>query len=548
MVSNNYTNGRDPDTFDVVGSLRGVVEATWHYKMLVLLTCVLVLGLATLYLYVWPPIYRAEATIMTESGEDAYRDPFYANWNIFRKDDARTEIVLITSGTVLKEVIEKEKLTYDDIYHPVLSQLGYFWEKSWVGRNYKAIKRKIFPDKDLDAISPENIELGRILNDMGAGISIQPVGDTNVGKLRMKGPSRRVASIANTLLDAYLANRDERHETEARKSFDTLTREVVEAEKELKEVESRRLAYSNQHGLVFDLQKETQQVEQLIHLETSIAVSRQRIADMEATLREVEKQLTTEPATKTVSSVIGLNSVREAARLKRLEFEAALILARDHYREDSPEIQEIKGNLAELDALLAGEPEKIEAATTNGLNALREQLITSRSSLQAQLEGSRAGLAVLEETAAKLRMRLANVPAMQNELVGLDREQLLAREKYTALALKQAQAAVSLTTAKAGMPSLRVIGYAMPPASRWWPRLKILYPAALMVGLFLGVGVAQVMSLVSGRVVRRHVSGGRGGAPFYGTIGVAAKGRPLAVVPGGRTAAISPSEQSEKLG
>lgn len=548
MVGNHYTNGRDPDTFDVMGVLRDIVEATWHHKWLVLLTCIPVLGLATLYVYVWPPIYVAEATIMVESSEDPYRDPFYANWNVFRKDDARTEMELIASGPVLIDLIKKEKLTYDDIYHPVFSQLGYFWEKSWVGRNYKAIKKSLFPDKDLAAISPEELELGRTIRDMGAGITIRPVGDSNVGKLRMKGPSPRVASIANSLIDLYLASRDKRHETEARKSFQTLTQEVAQAEKELVEIENRRLAYSNKHGLAFDLQKETQQVRQLTDFEAQIASSRQQIAVWEASLREVEKQLATEPLTRTVSSVVELNSVRETAKLKRLELQAALIGVRDRYREDSPEVQEIKGDLAELEALLAEQPEKVETGSTSGLNTVREHLITSRSSLQAQLEGARAGLAVMEDIVANLRMRLADVPAMQTALVDLDRELLLAREKHTALALKRAQAAVSVSTAMAGMPSLRVVGYAMPPGGRWWPRIKILYPAALMVGLFLGVCAAQVKSLVSDRVLKRHVYGGRGGALMYGTIGIAATGRPLAVVPGGKTATIPPSEQSEKLG
>ncbi len=537
MNGNGHTNGRSneweyADSFNVKASLRSIAEAAQHYRLMVLSTCVLTLGLVALYIYAWPPIYSVEATIMSEPDYDYQRDTFYTGWDVFRKDDPRTEIALITSGPVLGEVVKRENLTYDDVYHPVLSQLSYFWEKSWVGRNYRAVKKMIFSDHDdKDAPSQADLDFGRTVVDLSAGIDMSPVGESNVGKLKVKGPSRKVARIANTLMDVYLAGRIERHLAEAQSSYDTLKEEVAKSGKELKVLSDRRVVYSEKNSLFFDFQKENMEVAKLTDLEASIASSRMRIAAMEASLREVEKQLAKETPTRTTATVFEINTVRESTKLKRVELQATLIAARDRYREDSPEVKEILGDLSKLDALIAESSEKVEKGTTEGLNMAREQLTSSRNGLRTELEGSRAGLAVMEETAVRMRSRLAAVPALQDALMALDRELAAATEKFKQLLVKQGQAAVSLATSRGTIQSVRVVEYATPPGEKTWPKSKYLYPSGLLVGLMLGVGAAVLRSTMSGRILREHVEHGRGAVPLYGTISIATEARPFKVAP-----------------
>ncbi|MGH9784008.1 MAG: hypothetical protein ACRD88_07460, partial [Terriglobia bacterium] len=248
MSFENPTNGyRDPDTFDIRATVLDITNATRYYKGVVLLTIFLTLALVTVYVYLWPPIYRAEAKLMTESATDTVRDEFYLGWNVFRKDDSITEMELIRSGPVLKEVIEREKLTYDDVYHPFLSHLTYLWQESYVGKKYREVKRWIIPEEE-QVVSPEEAELGRTIVDMRKGILIDPVGEANVGILTVKGPSSRVASITNTLLEVYLRKRGERHVQEARSSYDALTEQVIEAERGSKASSERRLDFVREHG------------------------------------------------------------------------------------------------------------------------------------------------------------------------------------------------------------------------------------------------------------------------------------------------------------
>jgi len=542
MTEGNSTNGyRDPDTFDVKTTLVGISEAARHHKGVVLGTCVMMLGLATLYVYAWPPIYVAHSKLMAE-GADYSRDAFYGGWDVFRKDDPKTEIELMTSEPVLKEVIETDHLTFDDVYHPCLSQLTYFWQKSLPGRMYHAVKVRLFPEAP-SGLTPQEIELVKTMVDLRASASVEPLGETNIGNLTLKGPSRRVAQIANTLVDVYLKQRTARHFEEAQRSHDALKNELALAGKELESIETRRKEFAEKNGLSFDFQKENLELTKLTELETNIANAQAKIAELQASLHEVEEQLATEPLMQTTSVITQLNSVREAEKTKRLDLQTALIQARDHYREDSPEVQEIERDLAKLDAMLVAEPARVEAATTQGVNLLHQDSISKRDALRTELAGTRSGLEAMRATAAVLRARIAAVPALQTTLRDLDRELASSADRYHAIEEKEAQATASLVTTKTAMPSLRVVEYASPPAEVWWPKTKMLYAISLLIGLILGLFAAMIRSSFDGLVRREHVAQGRRAMPLYGTIAVGGRGWPLTLAPRAGTAALSPSDR-----
>jgi len=462
-----------------------------------------------------------EATIVAEPSTDVARDAFYVNWNVFRKDDARTEIELITGASVLKDVVEKEKLSYNDVYHPFSSEIAYLWQTSWIGRRYHALKNAILgPDPDEVASDPKDEWLGKTIADLRAGVLVAPVGDSNIGKLTVKGPNRQVSKIANTLLDVYLARRDALHQTEARRSLSILTEEADRAGQELKAVADKRVAFAEQHTLGFDFQKEVQQLKDLTDLEAGIANSQAKEASLAASITSMDKEIANEPMTHRISTTTELNSLREAAKMKLLDLEVQMIQTRDRYRADSPEVKELENNIAKLNTLVEGNTERIERGSTEGLNANKQQLVANHDSLRSELEGTRAGLDVMRATAAKLRGDLADVPERQNILKDLDRQYNVAAEKYQVLLQKRGIADVSLSTTKAAMPSVRVVDYAAPAGGKYWPKTKYLYPGAIFVGLLLGVLAAYARTSLSGRVLSCRIERGRGLMPLYSNVGI----------------------------
>jgi uncharacterized protein involved in exopolysaccharide biosynthesis len=529
ITPKDLSHNHDPDAFDVRASIQSIAHAVRLNKFLVIGTCVLTLFLVTAYIVVWPPVYEATAMMMVERDADPVRDTFYVGWNVFRKDDARTEIELMTSAPILLAVIDKEKLTYDDVYHPFSSHLTYLWQTSWVGRHYRALKAKVLGSEP-DTIDPKTLERVRTAVDMHAGITVEPIAESNAGRVTVKGPSRKVAQITNTLLDTYLANRVDRHYDEAKRSFNVLTSQMLEARKALEVIEGQRLQFLQSNGLTFDFQKESLEVGKLSDLEQNIATSKMRIASMEASLKEVENALKQEPSSRTTATMYETNAIREATKMKRRDLEMQLIQTLDRYREDSAEVRELRNELGQLDALIAGSSEKVEKGTTEGLNAVAQDLVQKRNGLAAELVGAKAGLAVMQDTADRLLARLLRIPSMQAQLRDLDRDFGLAQEKYQQVLSKQTQASVSLITTKVAMPSMRIVEYAMPPQDKTQPKPKILYPAALACGLILGTFMAVLNSQASGKLRRDQIENGRGNIPYYGAIVLTPKMRPPAAV------------------
>src|SRR5262249_4518503 len=156
-------------------------------------------------------------------------------------------------------------------------------------------------------IDPKTLERVRTAVDMHAGITVEPIAESNAGRVTVKGPSRKVAQITNTLLDTYLANRVDRHYDEAKRSYDVLTTQMLDARKQLETIEAQRLHFLQSNGLTFDFQRETLEVSKLSDLEQNVATSKMRIASMEASLQEVERALKQEPAARTTATIYETN-------------------------------------------------------------------------------------------------------------------------------------------------------------------------------------------------------------------------------------------------
>jgi uncharacterized protein involved in exopolysaccharide biosynthesis len=265
-------------------------------------------------------------------------------------------------------------------------------------------------------------------------------------------------------------------------------------------------------------QKQAQDVSQLTNVETHASEIRAQVASLQASLQEVERQLNSESPNVVLSSVRQLNSVRENAKLHRLDLQSSLIDLRQRYRDDSPEVRNAEAELEKVEALIASEPEYVEHSVTEGVNSNYQNLIESRDQLRSSLKGAQAQLAATEETAGDMENRLASLPSVMEQSTNLDRAYEVASDKYKQLLLRRNEAQVSAAASAAAPQSVRVIDYARPPTSKHWPKLKYLYPGALLVGLALGIVAALLRTLTAGRLQRSHLERGRLGAPVLGTI------------------------------
>jgi uncharacterized protein involved in exopolysaccharide biosynthesis len=493
----------EADNFDLRRAVRQVVQATRAYKWIVALTVVLTMGLAGLYVWIWPPIYKADVLIVADAKEDLSRDSFYQIWNVFRKDSLASEVEMMTSRGVLRKVVSQLDLKFDDVYHPFLLHAAYLWTESWPGKRYKALKEWVFPPEPSPyKPTKEEEEFAKTVEAFRSGVALQAVAESTAGYLRVRGPSPRVAEIANKLIDVYLDERRRRHLEEATKAHDALAVEVARAHEDLIDVESRKQKFAEENGMLLDFEKDKVEVARALDVEAGVIELKALIASTEKNRAEVLAQLGQESRENVSQRTYQQNALRESLKATRMGLLTALDQARMHYRADAPEVIDITRQIASVEEKIAGEEDRVEVASVVVLSPTHEELRGRLGRLDAELAGARANLAVKERALAEVRDRVNRLPLKMQVAHALSREHQMAEQKYGILHERLMMAEVSMATIASAPSSMRVADYASPPSKKSWPNTKVLFVAAGVVGLGAGIGLAFLLDMLRGRVTR----------------------------------------------
>jgi uncharacterized protein involved in exopolysaccharide biosynthesis len=499
----------EADSFNFGKSWLSVKQACHSHKLLIASTCILTLAMLTLYLMLWPPIYSADITLVAESDKDTARSGFYQNWAVFRKDNLSDEVQMITAAPVLAEVVQKLQLGYDDVYHPFLSHAGHLWTESWPGRAYRKFKEALFPPKrgPYDP-TPDEIKFGQILEDFKSGVRLDPVPDTTLGKLSVRGPSPRVAEIANTIVAVYLEQRRNHHIAEADDAYRALNAELQKSQAELTALEERMQQYYSQNGLLLQFEKDKIDIGHWEQLNAGISDLKSSIAGLEQNLTTVTAQLAKEPKDVVTAQMIQVNPLQDSMRDKLGQLELSRKQMLIHYKPGSPEIDELNTQIANINDQLAREPKSSVRQTTLALSSTYEALRVRKSQLETELAGQRASLAVRTETADKYRTMIDLIPEKMKVVHDFDREHGALEKKYTELRDKLMIAAVSRATAESAASPIQTVEAASPPASPSWPKTKLLLLLGAMLGTVGGIVSALLVDLIHGRVNRHKLAGG----------------------------------------
>ena len=493
-------------------------NAIVRHVLLILLSCAFALGLLIAYVKIFPPVFVAEAIVQAEPSDDVSRDNYYQPWNLFRKGDLGSEPELVRSARVARQVIDELGLTFHDVYHSPLTHIVYLWGESWVGKNYRAFKKWLFPP-DPSAYVPTEAEIdrARTIDAFRDGVTVDNVAGTSIGRVIVKAPTHRAAEIANKLVDVYLAERTAMFRAEADKAYDSLMKEVRRAAADLAAIDREKFEFDSKNEVVLDFEKDKLLVADWVKLQSSVNEVRGSIAGLQASLEVVERQLASEPEEIVTSKSLQDSKVKSMLQAREFELRSTLLQMRERYLPDSPDIMEIERQLADVRSALAREPDKVSVAEERVVNPAYRELRQRRQSLQTQLASATAVLEAKSRPLRELEQRMSMYPQMVRTITeqGRVREGLEAR--YKLLRDRAMMADVSRAAVASAPSSVRVIDYATPPMKQAWPKMPILVPAALALGLFLGFGMALLAELFSTRVNRDRLSA-RAEYPIYAVI------------------------------
>ncbi len=504
------------DSFDFRRTLLSLWRSVRRHLLLIAATTILTLGVAIAYIIIWPPIFSADVLLAAETDKDANRAEFYHNWHMFRRNPLADEVQLFTAPSVLGRVVDRLGLTYDEVYHPFMSHVTYLWMESSVGKTYRQFKAWFFPPKPSPyAPTPEQIDRFRTISDFRSGVSVESATDSGVGRLVVRGPSPRVAEIANTVVDVYLEMRIERQQREAERAYEALSKEVALARDDLRASEKQMEEYYTKNGIVFSGEKDRLEVTRVQTLRAQIAEIEANLAINERTLEEVERQLGAEQREVVSARVMRINPVRETLtdKLAQLNLQRRQMLL--HYRGDSPEVRDIERQIAVVRGELGRSASEQVSQSNLVLSDTYETLRRRKAELQAEIAGQKAGLEIKREEEARLSKIVQTIPQKMDRSHDLERDRLLLEKRYSMLQEKLMVAMVSRATAATAPATIQVIDRATPPDKQSWPPTKWVLAGAVLAGILAGIGLAVLLDLMSGRVDRYQVASGPSGLDIY---------------------------------
>jgi uncharacterized protein involved in exopolysaccharide biosynthesis len=506
------------DALDWRTSLRRARHAITRHVLLIAVSCAIALLLLFLYEKIFPPIYKAEAVIQGEPPVDVVKSAYYANWNIFRKGDQKSEPELVTSGRVAREVVTSLNLKFPDVHHSFLMHLTYLWTDSWVGKKYRAFKEWLSPpDPAAYKATPEEIEMARTIDALKESISVESTLGTIIAHVTVKAPTYRAGEIANRVVDAYLAERSRLFREEAQAALSSLQTEVDRAAIEIKAIDQLKFDFDTKNKVVLDFEKDKLVVGTWASLQSSINDIRASIASLDASLEVLDQQIANEPREIINARTLQDSKIKGMLQAREFELHNALLNAQDRYAPGSPEVLILERSLAETREALKREPDKVEVGQERVLNPAFTELRQRRNIVFTQLAANKASLAEKNAMFVRLEKRMDQVPGLIKDVIGQNRNRESLELRYKLLRERAMQAEISLATLDTATPSVRVIDYATPPMKAYWPRNIILIPAALAVGLLVGFALALLAEMFSTTVNRDRLAS-RADIPVYAVI------------------------------
>ena len=495
--------------------MRGAIAR--HARM-ILISALASVALLFVYERIFPPVYIAEAVLQAEVDQDVVRSSYYANWNVFRKGDMKSEPALVTSGRVMMGVVIALDLKFDDVHHSFLTHVTYLWTDSWLGKRYRAFKEWLFPPPaGIYQPTPKEIELARTADAFKDGVSVELVPGTTFAKVVVKAPNWRSAEYANKVVDIYLTVRSDMFRAEAEAAFRSLESEVARAGAELAALDQKRLEFDVANKVVLDFEKDKLVVGAWAAMQSSVNDLKASIASLEASRNVMERQLASEPAEIISGNRLEGSRAKALLQAREVELNAALIQTRERYVADSPEVAQLERFLAETRTLLKQEPNLVDVGQDRIVNPLRTDLRQRLNNVLAQLASARATLAEKQVPMGELQARIGQIPSLVKQITELNRSRETLELRYKLLRERAMMADVSRATVSTSAQSVHVIDYARPPMKASWPRNLILVPAALAVGLLVGMLGAVLQELFSTKVNRDRLSARRS-MPVYAVI------------------------------
>lgn len=446
--------------------LREIFRILRRRMNLIILTTVVLIALAVLFVTVVTPLYSSTATIFIDPRRSSVLDSGNASTGSFGTDDASVEsqVSLIQSLAVMQRVVDTLKLKDDPEFVPPPGALD------WV--------RSLFSRSGASGTSGVDLARARAIDGLQRRLKIMRQRSTFLVDITASSRDRdKASSIANAVAQAFFME-------QVRSKFDATKIAAGWLNQQLEELKSRVAAsdkavqdFRAQNNLVVT-QGVTINDQQMGDLNSKLVQARTEAAEARAKFEQVDRLAKGGGDSGSVAEALGSDTIArlrsQYADLAKTEADLSTKLGARH-----PQLTTVRAQLRETRQLINEEVQRILQS--------RRHTYEVAAAREASLQKSLGDLTNISNDSGPAQVRLRELQRQADANRTLY-ESFLAR-------YKEASAQESLE-----LPDSRVVTPADPSIRPSFPKVPLTLGLALLIGFVLGSLLALVVDYLDRRI------------------------------------------------
>jgi uncharacterized protein involved in exopolysaccharide biosynthesis len=443
-------------------STRELMADVFRNGRLIVLALVIPPLIAVALAFVLPKEYQADAKLLIKPGRE-----FLPSTTVGQNDNG-------LPTTTMTEVVksESEILNSSDLAQEVLTKLGV---------------DGVFPDLKPDPDGGPALD--RAISAFGKELSVSPIDLSNVLEVSFRS---KQPETATKVLGTLLADFQQRHVTLYSNALsDPIQRQIEEKQKELQDLDAKRIAYQNANGAFSIPEQRASLIQQRAQIAADLQAAQIKSTALQQQVAYLKKSKASTPATAPLDTETDPSSSSGAIQnLMALQQKEQEML--QHYQPTAPAVVQLRAQIAQAQQFLASQSAsstKVRTGANPLLATIDQQLLAAQSELtpiNSQIDGYQAQMASIEDSLKKLQDNELEVNSLQRQIDSLNADLNTLRSS-----LDQARLAENMDQAK--VSSVSIID-----APRVQPRPVFPKKTTFAIGgLGVGIALAALIILVS---------------------------------------------------
>ena len=444
-------------------------------KWIIILSFVAVVGSTAYFSFTTTPTYEAQCMVIVDSQSRVER-------TLFDVGPFSQQVTMINNQVqILKSRLLAEKVISSLLESGLQDSLSLFRVEN-----------------------PEDLHVGYrryFVRHLQKALSIEPVRDTDVIKIKVKAPSpQEAAFLANKVAEVYQNLDREFSRGEISQVVTFLRDQLQKKEESLRAAEEALRKFQQDEGIVALSQETQEMVKQLVEFEslyqeavTDRKTYEKRLEYLKSQLGELRRTLETDLADISHPLILELRQKIAESEAKLVNFKAQGI------PESYPDFKKENERLASLKRTLTEETKKVLLARYPVHDPLKpyQEILEKIITAETEVEALQAKEDALKKIVDQHLLKLDTLPEKSLKLARLERAKKLNENLYMMMKEKYEESRIT----RAGqIGKIRIVDPAVPPEFPISPKKKLNLILATLVGLGLGIGVVFFLEYLDNSV------------------------------------------------